>query len=220
MKKLKDYSNQFVFVCYDVGAGGESTSVKISSIESCSQLTCYVTEESRTIITNEFFQKIFLKITGSFDEKVQIAQKILQNSAIPKKILIVPSHWDYSFYSNHTEFENSRFIRIISPSKEILENNTNEKIYNSKFKTLSELIGFCLIFVNKDILSLLLKNKKINMQMTIGEIKQELVNMPNSKQGCMIDSFRSIVKHDSILNIDYNSFSKNQSMIKEFLNRI
>ena len=219
MKNLKNYSNQFVFVCYDPGAGGESTSIKISSLESCDQLTGYITAESRTIITNEFFKKTFLNIAGVFDEKVRLAQKIFQESPVPKKIQIVPSHWDYSSYVQHPEFTHSRFLRILSPSKEMLKNNVDKKIYNSKFKNFLEFKGFCLTLIDTDALAELLQQKKINMQMTIGEIQQELFNVPNSARYPKIDSFHTIIENSSILNIAYDSFAQNESTIKSFINR-
>lgn len=221
-KCLKDLSKQLVFVCYYPGAGGERLATQISQFDVCVPLQYYLTEQSRTIITSDLFGKSFLMPVGPFSRLLELAKSSLENAPIVKKFHVVPSHWDVDHL--RTEFPYSKYIRIISPENiKILYDNTDYKVMQGKFQSIAELKGYCLIYVDISVLITLLKNHKIKLSMTIGEIHSLLEpfidddNLEKNSFASRDNLYGRQIECKNILNIDYQSFEQNQEIIKNFL---
>jgi hypothetical protein len=205
----------FLFVCYESGSGGENLSTKISKLEPCMPLEFYTTEQGRTIITSDFFEKVFLYSGASFDTLLQKAQNLLQSKTLVQdKILVCPSHWDFDVLLPY--FPNGKFVRIVHDDLELVEQNRINKIHNSKFSNFLEFTGFCLSYVEQDTLGELLKQKKITFDMQIGEI---LAVLNDYRIGSTESRFKHniMVDHKQVFNVLYNTFEINQKQILNFI---
>ena len=117
----------FLFVCYESGSGGENLSTRISELNPCVPLKFYKTEQGRTIITSDFFEKVFLYSAGPIEKLLQKAQDFLKNKAMTSdKITVSPSHWDFEFLLPY--FPNSKFVRIVHNNAELVAQNRVDKI--------------------------------------------------------------------------------------------
>ena len=207
----------FLFVCYESGSGGENLSTKISNLEPCMPLEFYTTEQGRTIITSDFFEKVFLYSVTPIDNLLQKAQGILQSKTISdSKITVSPSHWDFDVLLPY--FPNSKFVRIVHDDPKLMEQNRVNKIDNSKFSNFLEFTGFCLSYVERDTLTELLKQKKITFDMQIGEII-EVLNDYRIKSTESVFKNNVLVDHKQVFNVVYNTFEEKQKQILNFISR-
>jgi hypothetical protein len=207
----------FLFVCYESGSGGENLSTKISNLEPCMPLEFYTTEQGRTIITSDFFEKVFLYSVVPIDNLLQKAQGILQSKTISdSKITVSPSHWDFDVLLPY--FPNSKFVRIVHDDPKLMEQNRVNKIDNSKFSNFLEFTGFCLSYVERDTLTELLKQKKITFDMQIGEII-EVLNDYRIKSTESVFKNNVLVDHKQVFNVVYNTFEEKQKQILNFISR-
>jgi len=221
-EKLKSLSKNIVFVCYYPGAGGENIASKISKFDVCTPLEYYLTKQSRTVITNELFGKSFLMPVGPFDRLLKMAETIAPDTLEGERFHVVPSHWDVNYLES--EFPNSKYIRIVSPQdRKILRNNTDYKVGQDKFYSLSQLKGYCLMYVDICLLSTLLKSRQIQLLMTIGEIDSVLkphINKDNVKKNSFSsksDFYSQTIDRKNILNIPYQGFETHKEVIEKFL---
>jgi hypothetical protein len=210
MKKSTDYKKQFVFVCYQPGSGGEKLSTWIAQAADFEPLTFYKTPQDRTVITNEYFEKIFLNPVGPFENLLQTANKILETKPTSSKLNVVPSHWDYDLL--HPHFAHSKFIRIVHNDPETICEIVTEKVFGGKLQSLLELKGYCMMYIDEpEFLNLFLK-RKISMSMTIGEIHDIILpyitKTVNSKK--KYKNYTIKLDNPNILNVWYNDFDQQQ----------
>jgi len=215
MKNLPLSDQVFVFVCYKAGTGGEYLSTCISKIESCVHLEYYTTDQNRTIITSDFFEKVFLYSVGPFENLLQKAKIILaHNPLIQNKLHVSPSHWDYDFLIPY--FPKSKFIRIFCDDTELIKKNVEEKINNGKFSTFLEFKGFCLIYVEQIVFETLFQQRQIAFNKPIGETYNVLQNHLKSSENSV---FRSKLKidHKQVFNLEYDTYNQHQREIVNFI---
>jgi hypothetical protein len=180
-------------------------------------LEFYTTEQGRTIITSDFFEKVFLYSVTPIDNLLQKAQGILQSKTISdSKITVSPSHWDFDVLLPY--FPNSKFVRIVHDDPKLMEQNRVNKIDNSKFSNFLEFTGFCLSYVERDTLTELLKQKKITFDMQIGEII-EVLNDYRIKSTESVFKNNVLVDHKQVFNVVYNTFEEKQKQILNFISR-
>jgi len=222
MNNLKQCSDQLLFVCYYPGAGGENLSVEISKFDTCEPLQCYFTEQSRTVITNDLFGKNFLIPVGPFDHLLQRVKEIAIDLPVLERTHVVPSHWDVKYLE--PEFPNSKFIRILSPGDiKILQTNTNKKVMQGHCRTLLELKGYCLMYVDMLIFQDLFKKQKIKLSMTIGEIHNVLRPFIDTETfehrfcGGGVDLYTNEIQKQNVISIPYQGFEQCKDQIKNFL---
>ena len=217
MQKSIVSNHMFLFVCYKAGSGGENLATKISKFDNCVPLDFYKTPEDRTVIVGEFFKKIFLNVVGPFEKLLENAQKIIDNTNLNNKIHVVPSHWDYPWLVPY--FPNSKFVRIIFDDFGIekIQENKLKKIDNGKFNTFLELTGFCQIFVDDAILKKLLKEKKVTLKMSGGEILKVLSPFMEEHNIDDIGDYSSLIKNVNVLNIWFDTAEPSDDQILNFL---
>jgi hypothetical protein len=221
MQKLSLSDHIFVFVCYQPGAGGENLSTNISRLANCVPLEFYVTPERRTIIMHEFFEKTFLNLGAPLDKLISAAQNILQKKCVSDKIHVVPSHRDHHELSGY--FPNSKFIRIVNADRDQLDKLVNEKVYSGKFRSLQELKGYCLIFIDYTVLQLLFKQKKIHLGMTIGDIYKIIKPFINKelydiRKNIADSSFNFLVNNRNVFNLEWGQYESHKEHIEHFIN--
>lgn len=222
MQKLSQHSDRLLFVCYYPGAGGERLSVLISNLHACEALQSYFTEQSRTVITNDLFEKTFLTPVGPFDLLRERAESITIDWSKLEKVHVVPSHWDIQYLE--PIFPRSKFIRIISPDDlDLLISNTDKKVMQGRFNSLLEMKGYCLMYVTDTVFQDLLKGKKLRMSMTIGQVHAVLETFITQ---AMRQTFfchdgtnlylDEIIK-TNVLNIPYQECDRYMSQIEHFI---
>lgn len=224
MQKLAEISDKLIFVCYHPGAGGERLSVEISQLDVCEPLQSYFTDQFRTVITNDLSAKNFLVPVGPFDLLLERVKDLAINWPELMKLHVIPSHWDVEFLE--PIFPHSRFIRIISPEDlGILHGNTDRKVMQGHCHSLAELRGYCLMYVTMSTFRDLLKEKKLNLSMTIGQIHGVLEPFVSEQ------TRRSVFSHDganlykkkiikrNILNVSYQDSPTCMIEIESFLTR-
>lgn len=222
MQKLSQHSDRLLFVCYYPGAGGERLSVLISQLRACEALQSYFTEQSRTVITNDLFEKTFLTPVGPFDRLRERAQAITIDWSKLEKVHVVPSHWDIQYLE--PLFPSSRFIRIISPADlDLLVLNTDRKVMQGRFNSLLELKGYCLMYVTETTFRDLLKEKKLRMSMTIGQVHAVLEPFITSDMRETFfchdgtNLYRDEIIKTNVLNIPYQECDRYISEIEHFI---
>jgi hypothetical protein len=207
----------FLFVCYESGSGGENLATQLARLEPCWPLKFYTTEQGRTIITSDYFEKVFLYSVTPFDHVLQKAQDMLASKVLPSdKITVSPSHWDVDVLLPY--FPNSKFVRITHDNSDLIQQNRINKIHNSKFSNFAEFTGFCLAYVDKEVLSELLKQKTITFDMQMGKILEVLTPF---RIGSTESKFKNniLVDHKQVFNILYNTYEKNQQEILNFISK-
>jgi len=214
MIELSKISQQLVFVCYEAGAGGERLSVNISAFPGFRKLNCYLTESNRTIITNDIFEKIFLFCAGPFERLVESVRG-LDKDVEPDTLYVTPSHWDVAYLE--PIFPCSRFIRIISPSQEIIE-VSRERIWNTTFSNFLEFAGYCKIYLTDQEFKDYLIDKKIRHTMSVRQINQVIEKEIKRSQTCQF-KYRQVIDKPNILNVPYNSFEEYRESIQNFLDK-
>jgi hypothetical protein len=216
MVKFPISDRVFVFVCYQGGAGGENLCTKISQFDCCEPVQSYLTPQNRTVITNDFFDKTFLKSVGPIDKLLDQARKIVATKDVPEKTCVSPSHWDFDFLVEH--FPYSKFIRIIHPDPSELRETCQIKILDGNFCSLTELKGYCLQYVDMRTLAELLTTKSISLNMNIGQIQNILDTCPKKYTNDDLSVFRNIiVDHKQVLNVKYNNFEQQKQAIFNFV---
>jgi hypothetical protein len=224
MTSIQKYSDKIIFVCYTAGSGGERVSVEISQLPGMVPLSYYTANGNRTVITNDIFDKKFLKPSPML-EIVESAAQSLNNNPITG-LHVVPSHHDFKLLLPY--FSNSKFIRLLANTSDQpqLDKNLYEKIWLGYIPTFSEFTGYCLCYTDKVTLSKLLAEKKLNLNMTIGEIhcalKNQLPTPQNSKKlftELAKKSFNEILPadHPQVLDIPYQSAMDFLPNIKQFI---
>jgi len=213
MAKFNELNSKLIFVCYEAGAGGERLAVNISSLPGCRQLECYVTDNNRTIITNDIFEKIFLYSAGPF-ERLHNSVANLKKDFSLDNYYIVPSHWDVTFLE--PVFPNSRFIRIINPDSSVLAEAVSEKIWKTKFHNFLEFVGYCKIYLNDQEFKDYLVTKKINHRMTVGEIYAAMEKEIERSESYS-HHYHILVNQSNVINIPYNSFEESREQILQFI---
>lgn len=217
MTKFNELNDKLIFVCYDAGAGGERLSVDISRFPNFRALTYYVTDNNRTIITNDIFEKIFLFSAGPF-ERLYNSVSNLDKQFDSNEFYVVPSHWDVNYLE--PVFPRSKFIRIISPDNpEILKKAVEEKIFKTTFHNFLEFVGFCKIFLTDQELKDYLATKKINHRMTVGEIYAVMHKEVKRSEFYSVN-YNVEIDQPNVLNIAYNSFDHSKHKIQQFIAQV
>lgn len=208
-------NSEFVFVCYQPGAGGERLCAWISQSQHCEPLTFYKTAEDRTVITNEYFDKTFLNPVGPFEYLLNTASEILKTKPVPEKINVVPSHWDYELLVSH--FAHSKFIRIIHDDPAAISKIAEKKVFGGHLRTLLELKGYCMMYVEEPVFLNLLLQRKISVSMTIGEIHQAITPYitKNTDTKKKFKGYTQPIHQPNVLNVWHNNIDQQQ--ILEFV---
>ena len=224
MTSIQKYSDKIIFVCYTAGSGGEKVSVEISQLPGMVPLSYYTAIGNRTVITNDIFDKKFLKPLP-IKETVDLAEQSL-NSKPTTGMHVVPSHYDFVSLLPH--FPNSKFIRLLANNSDQpqVKKNLYKKVWLGRLPTFSEFTGYCLCYTDKVTLAKLLAEKKLNPDMTIGEIQCLLQNQLPTKQNSKRlftefakDSFLEIlpVEHPQVLDIPYQLSVDFLTKVKQFI---
>jgi hypothetical protein len=206
----------FLFVCYQPGSGGEKLSTQISNFAECNTLEYYTTPEDRTVITNEFFDKVFLNPGWALGRILDTARQILTVKHLSDKLHVIPSHWDYN--SVKPWFPNSKFVRIVHNNHDTIIRNGIKKVSNGQFKSFLELKGYCLMYVTEANLQRLLAQKKLNTNMTIGKVHEilfsESVTFDDPKRPA---DYTVCINNHQVFNLWYNKFDQYQVKVMDFL---
>jgi hypothetical protein len=206
----------FVFVCYQAGSGGENLSYQISKFDGCAPLECYRTKEDRTVITNEFFDKIFLRYYWPREKIVSGARQILEHKPIDHELIVVPSHWDYPSLSPY--FPNSKYVRIVHNGDSEVSDNVTKKVYGGKFETFLEFIGFCSGYVEENVIKHLLKHKEISMEMNAGQVFDVLKPyMKTITKPSTVGRYTEVIDNEAVLNVCYKKFDQSIERIYNFI---
>lgn len=180
MTSIQKYSDKIIFVCYTAGSGGEKVSVEISQLPGIVPLSYYTAVGNRTVITNDIFDKKFLKPLP-IKETIELAEQSLNNEPMTS-MHVVPSHYDFGSLVPY--FPNSKFIRLLANNSDQpqVKKNLYKKIWLGSIPTFNEFTGYCLCYTDKVTLAKLLAEKKLNLNMTMGEIQCILENQLPTKQ--------------------------------------
>lgn len=207
----------FVFVCYQSGSGGEKMSTQVSKFDNCNKLEFYTTPDDRTVITNELFNKVFLNMGWSLDKILESArQTLLTNENIGNKLHVVPSHWDYTHILPY--FPNGKIVRIIHNNHNAITQLRDRKVFGGKFKTFLELKGYCLMYVTDGVFKKLLTEKRLNMEMTIGQIHEILVPVMNVMPEPGRNGDFTVQSCDArVFDVWHNTFESNKNSIADFI---
>jgi hypothetical protein len=223
MKNTESISKQLVFVCYQAGTGGENFAVSMSKLPAFDPLEFYWSNGKRTVITNEYFNKLFLQ-TGKFNQAIDYAN----TKSLPPRLQAIPSHYDYDRLLPY--FPNSRFIRILTPVDELdkikLKRNLYKKLWLGRLASFAEFCGWCQIYISQERFEILIKQNKIKMGMTFGQLYCVFDNIEPTKDNVK-KLFRSRAKlltygftpvnHPMVLNVLPTGFNHAQDQVKKFL---
>ena len=168
----------FIFVCYNHGAGGENLALQISKSKYCNTLA-YDKMGYRTW-TYDIFDKFFLK---PFDKNWQNKLKQVAPTTL---VDVVPSH--YSPAELKKKFPNELYVVINYPttSKGLVEYRqaVYQKVWLSKHKTLQQKVGYWKNNTNK---ALTRDNvKKLSKNITNGDIECIIADMPINKKNAKL----------------------------------
>ena len=168
----------FIFVCYNHGAGGENLALQISKSKYCNTLA-YDKMGYRTW-TYDIFDKFFLK---PFDKNWQNKLKQVTPTTL---VDVVPSH--YSPAELKKKFPNELYVVINYPttSKGLVEYRqaVYQKVWLSKHKTLQQKVGYWKNNTNK---ALTRDNvKKLSKNITNGDIECIIADMPINKKNAKL----------------------------------
>lgn len=216
MQELILSNKIFVFVCYEAGSGGENLATRVSKLAGCTPLEYFKTTEDRTMIVNEYFDKVFLRSFWDFDKVVDTAGQILKQKPLNNEINIIPSHWDCTNLLPY--FPNGKFIRIVHNNGPELSDNITKKIYGRKFDSFQEFIGFCYVYVDDDALKKLLKDNQISMRMNAGQVVELLKPyMKNTVNLSRLGKYTELIEHDAVLNVWYKTVDESMDKIFNFI---
>ena len=205
----------FIFVCYNHGAGGENLALQISKSKYCNTLA-YDKMGYRTW-TYDIFDKFFLK---PFDKNWQ--NKLKQGT--PTTLVdVVPSH--YSPAELKKKFPNELYVVINYPttSKGLVEYRqaVYQKVWLSKHNTLQQKVGYWKNNTNKALTRDIVK--KLSKNITNGDIECIIADMPiikknakllfESKMLKMKDKFNFKQKQNIIVTT-YEKLSNINSLLK------
>ena len=168
----------FIFVCYNHGAGGENLALQISKSKYCNTLA-YDKMGYRTW-TYDIFDKFFLK---PFDKNWQNKLKQVTPTTL---VDVVPSH--YSPAELKKKFPNELYVVINYPttSKGLVEYRqaVYQKVWLSKHNTLQQKVGYWKNNTNK---ALTRDNvKKLSKNITNGDIECIIADMPINKKNAKL----------------------------------
>ncbi len=168
----------FIFVCYNHGAGGENLALQISKSKYCNTLA-YDKMGYRTW-TYDIFDKFFLK---PFDKNWQNKLKQVAPTTL---VDVVPSH--YSPAELKKKFPNELYVVINYPttSKGLVEYRqaVYQKVWLSKHNTLQQKVGYWKNNTNK---ALTRDNvKKLSKNITNGDIECIIADMPINKKNAKL----------------------------------
>lgn len=217
-------SDKFVFVCYIAGTGGERLSVETAQLPGLVPLSYYTAFGNRTVITSDIFDKKLLR-PCPLGEVINLVEQSLNNKSVVGTH-VVPSHYDFDLLLPY--FPNSKFIRLLSNNTDRpqVKRNLYKKIWLGRVPTFNEFTGYCLCYTDKVTLSKLLAEKKLNLDMTIGEIQCVLQNQEPTKQNkkrLFIEFANSAdnqmlpVIHPQVLDIPYQLSKDFWSKIQQFV---
>ena len=168
----------FIFVCYNHGAGGENLALQISKSKYCNTLA-YDKMGYRTW-TYDIFDKFFLK---PFDKNWQNKLKQVAPTTL---VDVVPSH--YSPAELKKKFPNELYVVINYPTtpKGLIEYRqaVYQKVWLSKHNTLQQKVGYWKNNTNK---ALTRDNvKKLSKNITNGDIECIIADMPINKKNAKL----------------------------------
>tara|TARA_Y100000741_G_C18231529_1_gene550023 strand:- start:110 stop:790 length:681 start_codon:yes stop_codon:yes gene_type:complete len=215
MKSWKNSMYNFIFVCYNHGAGGENLAVKISKNKYCNTLA-YDKMGYRTW-SYDIFDKFFLK---PFNKDWQ--DKLKQ--VTPTKFVdVVPSHYPPSELKK--KFPNELYVVINYPTTtkgvEEFKKAVYQKVWLSQHNTLQQKVGY---WQNNTSKALTRENlKKISKQITNGGIECIINNIPINEKNTkllferkifrMKDKF-NLKQDENILVTSYENLSNIKGLLK------
>tara|TARA_A100001011_G_scaffold179470_1_gene188267 strand:- start:7300 stop:7959 length:660 start_codon:yes stop_codon:yes gene_type:complete len=168
----------FIFVCYNHGAGGENLALQISKSKYCNTLA-YDKMGYRTW-TYDIFDKFFLK---PFDKNWQNKLKQVTPTTL---VDVVPSH--YSPAELKKKFPNELFVVINYPTtlKGLVEYRqaVYQKVWLSKHNTLQQKVGYWKNNTNKALTREHVK--KLSKNITNGDIECIIADMPINKKNAKL----------------------------------
>ena len=205
----------FIFVCYNHGAGGENLALQISKSKYCNTLA-YDKMGYRTW-TYDIFDKFFLK---PFDKNWQNKLKQVTPTTL---VDVVPSH--YSPAELKKKFPNELYVVINYPTtpKGLVEYRqaVYQKVWLSKHNTLQQKVGYWKNNTNKALTRDIVK--KLSKNITNGDIECIIADMPiikknakllfESKMLKMKDKFNFKQKQNIIVTT-YEKLSNINSLLK------
>lgn len=211
----------FIFVCYNHGAGGENLAVQISKSKYCNTLA-YDKMGYRTW-TYDIFDKFFLKPFNK-DWKSK-----LKHVTPTRLIDVVPSH--YSPTELKKKFPNELYVVINYPTtpKGLVEYRqaVYQKVWLSKHKTLQQKVGYWNNNTNKALTREHVK--KLSKNITNGDIECMIANVPINKKNTkllfenkmkkMKDKF-NFEQKENILVTTYEKLNNINSLLKLINSRL
>jgi hypothetical protein len=195
--------DKLIFVCYRHGFGGENLSYRISQHPCCEPLEVSY-DQGRTVIKEEFFDKIFLGFNknfkyGFFSNHENICKNVyteyFKKINKQKKFNVIPSHLSYTELIK--TFKNSFYVIITPPKKSLRKkylNHIYKNFWQYKANSVIETVGqiYCRIefLYEKDATVDILKKKtaeilkKYKNRLNFGEIYCVLSNMEPTEANC------------------------------------
>ena len=168
----------FIFVCYNHGAGGENLALQISKSKYCNTLA-YDKMGYRTW-TYDIFDKFFLK---PFDKNWQNKLKQVAPTTL---VDVVPSHYSPAELKKKVPNELYVVINYPTTSKGLVEYRqaVYQKVWLSKHNTLQQKVGYWKNNTNK---ALTRDNvKKLSKNITNGDIECIIADMPINKKNAKL----------------------------------